>query len=200
MRTIATVVAEGVAVAVFAVLAALAANALSPRGLKLGRDYFPVAGNSPAALAPAADLAANPGAAVERRLAQRQLRIATNAEALAWHRDALREQGLFVFVDARDDAHFQAGHLPGAWQFNHYRPEIFLPTVLPVCLGALKVVVYCAGGSCEDSEFAAVMLRNAGVPAENLFVYVGGIADWTAQGQPLETGARGSGRLLPARP
>ena len=66
---------------------------------------------------------------------------------------------------------------------NYYHAEQYLPAVLPMCLNAQKVVVYCAGGTCEESEFAAVMLRDAGVPLENLFVYVGGISEWTAQGQ-----------------
>ena len=70
-----------------------------------------------------------------------------------------------------------------------------MPTVLPVCLAAQKVVVYCTGGACEDSEFAALMLRDAGVPRENVYVYVGGITEWIANGLPVETGARGSGQM-----
>ena len=71
-----------------------------------------------------------------------------------------------------------------------------MPTVLPACLNAQKVVVYCNGGSCDDSEFAAIMLRDAGVPRENVFVYAGGFNEWKSNGQPVETGARRSGQLL----
>jgi rhodanese-related sulfurtransferase len=60
----------------------------------------------------------------------------------------------------------------------------------------LKVVVYCSGGECEDSEFAAIMLRDAGVPRDILFVYAGGILEWKATGLPVETGARLSGEIL----
>ena len=103
-------------------------------------------------------------------------------------------------VDARDSAHYEAGHIPGAWQFDHYRPESSLPKVLPPCLSALKIVVYCGGGQCEDSEFAAIMLRDAGVRRESLFVYAGGIAEWMARHLPIETGGRNSGRILPTGP
>ena len=51
MRAIAAVVAEAAVVCVLAGVVALAANALSPRGLQLGRDYFPVAAATPMALA-----------------------------------------------------------------------------------------------------------------------------------------------------
>jgi rhodanese-related sulfurtransferase len=59
----------------------------------------------------------------------------------------------------------------------------------------VKVVVYCNGGECEDSEFAAIMLRDAGVPREALFIYAGGITEWKAQRLPMEAGARRSGEL-----
>ena len=100
-----------------------------------------------------------------------------------------------LLIDARDDQHYEAGHIPGAWQFAHYHPDQYLPSILPACMGAQKVVVYCNGGACEDSEFAAIMLRDAGVPGDNLFVYAGGISEWMTTGQAVETGARRSGSL-----
>jgi len=121
-------------------------------------------------------------------------------EVVQLFRDVRYEQGLVVFVDARDDAHYQAGHIPGAWQFNHYRAENYLDAVLPVCLNAQQVVVYCTGGECEDSEFAAIMLRDAGVPGEKLFVFTGGFTEWAGNKLPVETGARLSGQLLDHKP
>lgn len=203
MRVVRAVVVESLLIAVLGALLALGANAVSPRGLRLNRDYFPAGKTSPASatsVAPARETPpVTPGAPVDavlQRLAQQGLRAAGRAEVIRWFQDPQREQGLIVFVDARDEAHYAAGHIPGAWQFNRYRPEDHLATVLPACLTAIKVVVYCTGGPCEDSEFAAIMLRDAGVPAANLFVYPGGIADWTAARQPLETGARLSGQRL----
>jgi rhodanese-related sulfurtransferase len=205
MRAFASTFAETLLVALLGLICALAANAVSPRGLNLGRDYFPASerGSVPVARAPApanastaVDGRADVQDAVARRLARQQLRAVSGGDAVALFQDPQREHGLFVFIDARDDAHYQAGHIPGAWQFNHYRPENFLPTVLPVCLSALKVVVYCAGGQCEDSEFAAIMLRDTGVPAENIFVYTGGMNDWAAGHHPIEIGRRSSGQFL----
>ena len=56
----------------------------------------------------------------------------------------------------------------------------------------------CNGGTCEDSEFAALSLRDAGVPSNKLFVYIGGFAEWVTNGLPVELGPRKSGRLQEA--
>ena len=107
---------------------------------------------------------------------------------------------LFVFIDARDDRHYEEGHVPGAYQFDRYYPEKHLPAVLPACLTAMKVVVYCTGGSCEDSEFAALALKEAGVPQDRLLVYAGGMTEWGANGWPVEAGERQSGNLQTRKP
>jgi rhodanese-related sulfurtransferase len=192
MRTLKGVVLEAIILAVAGCLFALAANALSPRGLKLARNYFPrvAVGHSNATNT------TNPLAA---SLQQLGLKLASSNEVAQLFRDPGYEQGLIVFVDARNDHAYQNGHVPGAWQLDRYRPEGYLPTVLPLCLSAQKVVVYCNGGSCEDSEFAAMMLRDAGIPADNILVYGGGIAEWT-NGMPFEVGIRGSGQIIQPKP
>jgi rhodanese-related sulfurtransferase len=208
MRTAKGLAIETLLVVAFGLVLALAANALSPRGLKLSRNYFPDAGNprlvesaSTNAIIPSATPpATNPSGSVAQRLQQRGLQLVASNEVTELFRDPRYEQGLVIFIDARDDQHYAAGHIPGAWQFYHYRPEAYLATVLPACTTALKVVVYCNGGECEDSEFAAIMLRDAGVPREALFIYAGGIAEWKANGLPVETGVRGSGQLLRHQP
>lgn len=213
-----TILLEGAAVAVMGVAFAFAANALSPRGLALARNYFPGAPISPKAPVPGTNLP--PGAAAAKtnvvstnavstnvvspaellaaRLKTQGLRLVTSNQVAQLIRDPRCEQGLIVFVDARDDQRYQEGHVPGAYQFDHYHADKYLGTVLPVCLTAEKIVVYCIGGDCEDSEFAAVTLSNAGVAKDKLFVYGGGITEWTTNGLPVEVGNRKSGNLRPA--
>lgn len=55
--------------------------------------------------------------------------------------------------------------------------------------------MYCDGGDCEDSEFAAVTLREIGVPNAKLSIYTGGFTEWSTNGLPFEVGARKSGNL-----
>jgi rhodanese-related sulfurtransferase len=54
------------------------------------------------------------------------------------------------------------------------------------------------GGECEDAEYTALLLRDAGIPAQKLFVYGGGFDDWAASHLPLEQGDRNSG-VAPAQ-
>ena len=134
------------------------------------------------------------------RLQAKGLQLVESRQAADLFRDPRREQGMVIFVDARDDQHYQEGHIPGAYQFNHYRAENYLPTVLPVCQSAEQIVVYCTGGDCEDSEFAAIFLRDAGIPKEKLFVYAGGMTEWNTSSLPVETGGRKSGNFRSTKP
>jgi rhodanese-related sulfurtransferase len=123
------------------------------------------------------------------------LQLAASNEVAKLFADPKRGQGLVVFIDARDDEHYLAGHIPGAYQLDHYHPENYLAVVLPACQVAEQVVVYCKGGSCEDSEQTAIFLRDAGVLKEKLFVYAGGFDEWTANNMPIEIGQHNSGQL-----
>lgn len=196
---------ESVIVAILGLGLGLAANLASPRGLSLTRDYFP-GGNRPLLPPPVTTNATATGVgtnavselqAVIARLKEKGLQPVEDGEVMRLYRDPRYELEAVVFIDARDDRHYQEGHIPGALQFDHYRPEHYLPTVLPVCQSAAIIVVYCTGGNCEDSEFAARTLQQAGVPADRLFVYAAGMNGWVAQGQPVEVGARKSGQMRP---
>jgi rhodanese-related sulfurtransferase len=169
------------------------ANSVSPCGLKLGRDYFPKSAR-PAAVVPSNPSTPPATNAVVDRLRERGLQPLEHAAVVALFHDLQPAQGMIIFVDARNDAHYEAGHIPGAHQLDYYRPEAYLPTVLTACATAQQILVYCNGGDCEDSELTAVLLTQSGVPGERLYIYPGGFAEWTANGLPLELGPRpGSG-------
>ena len=134
------------------------------------------------------------------RLREKGLVPIDRTEAERLYRDPRYNQELIVFIDARNDERFQEGHVPGAYQFDRYYPERYLPAALPACLGAEIVVVYCGGGQCEDSEFAALALLEAGIPRERLRVFTGGMTEWTATRLPVELDGRRSGRLQEVKP
>lgn len=206
------VVREALVLVVVGGLFGLAANALSPRGLELTRNYFPApppppqAPETPAPLLVPADtnvpVASTPGTAEPpevRRLRALGFQPLTHAQVVELFNDP-RYGSTVVFVDARDDKNYQAGHIPGAWQFDHYRPQTHIPVVVPVCVAAELIVVYCTGGDCEDSEFATLSLRELGVPPGKIYIYAGGLKEWSAHGLPLEIGARNSGQLRQPSP
>lgn len=185
---------------VAAALLAFAANAVSNRGLALNRNYFDTGIHNGGGVHPAAEgtnATAQSGSPLEL-LAAQGIRLADSNQVIAWFHDPRLEQGLVAFIDARTDEHYQSGHIPGAWQFDHFHPENYMGAVLPACQVAQEVVVYCTGGNCELSAFAAVFLASAGVPKEKLSVYTGGITEWTTNRMPVELGERKSGRLAGA--
>lgn len=180
-------VASG-AIAAIGALVALIANHFSPLGISLQRDYFPAPAStrptpvSEKTLLPVAPPQSSASAA---RLARRGLTIATLAQVTALYRDPRFSAGQIIFIDARDDRHFQAGHIPGAIQLDHYRLDRHVAPVLAASSLAEQIVVYCNGGTCEDSELAAGDLLDLGVPAAKILVYVGGFEEWQRQRLPI---------------
>jgi rhodanese-related sulfurtransferase len=167
----------------------LAANQLSPRGLVLTRNYFPQGTGDANAAAPSSSQSSSaPGKSKELQWVDRP-------QAVQLFHDSHLQQGRIVFVDARDEEHYLGGHVPGAYEFDPYQPEKYFPTVMPACRAAEQIVVYCHGGDCDDSKSAALLLRDVGIPNQKLFIYSGGITDWSTNHQPVETGARNSGNL-----
>ena len=198
-----TVLQEGALVAVIGAALALAANALSPHPLELTKDYFPgdkVASRSPAVATNATNAAAiitnSPLELLSARLRANGLQLTDSNQVARCFRDPRREQDGVIFIDARDEEHYVAGHIPGAFHFDRFRPQDYLPNVVQVCQTAEQMVFYCNGGECDDSEHAAIMLRDSlGIPKEKVFIYGGGFTEWTNNGLPYELGARNSGDL-----
>lgn len=202
--TVCSVAAQSLIVMLAGIAAGLVANALSPRGISLTRNYFPDAARAtraPAAPPVSTTTRANeppaPTADAPVRLARSGIPLLDHARSLELFRDPRRAEGRILFVDARDDRHFQEGHIPGAIQFDHYRMEKHIAEVLPACQIAEQIVVYCNGGACEDSELVALDLLQLGIPATKLAVYLGGIAEWKRRGLPLATGERSPQQPVP---
>ncbi len=182
---------------------AFAANAFSPYGLKLGRNYHPSTSRG----APGPSVGSNVTSTAVAghysseelllaRLRDNGLQLADSNLVIQLFRDPRREQEGIIFIDAREDEQYRAGHIPGAYQFYHYYPERYLTNVLQVCLTAQQMVFYCNGGECDLSLDAAMYLSdNARIPKEKVFVYGGGFGEWAANGLPIELGARNSGQF-----
>lgn len=194
---------EAVLVAGIGAVLAFTANGLSPRGLTLTKNYFPGARPSVTGHGTGSQSVSTPGQGTNSaaellaaRLREDGLQLADSNLVMQIYRDPRRDQDGEVLIDARDDEHYEAGHIPGAYHFDHFHPENYLSNVVPVCLTAQRIVFYCNGGDCDISEHAAITLRDSiGIPKEKVFVYGGGMAEWTANELPIEIGARNSGQL-----
>jgi rhodanese-related sulfurtransferase len=174
---------------------AFAANALSPRGFRLTTNFFPGGRNAtqPGLTVSTNGTAASITEALSERLKTKGLGLVDGNKAIELFRDPQYSQGSIIFIDARGDTDYQKGHIPGAYQFDHFYFEKYLPLIIPACQAAQQIVVYCGGGDCELSENAATMLgEDLGIPKHKLFVYGGGMTEWQSKGLPVETGGRQS--------
>lgn len=209
MREVRRTCLEALVLVVASVVLALGVNAVRDDGLVLRRQYFPrLAGGKGPSSTPATQATmpgVDEGPAVEndpvkiaeKHLAAEGINIARHADVKAMLADPLFGATQFL-VDARDDEHYSAGHIAGAYQLDHYHIDRFLPDLMPLLLPAQKVIVYCNGGHCEDSEATAIELMQRGVDRSKIFVYAGGYQDWIAHSEQLEKGERGSGQLIAA--
>ncbi|MCS7089741.1 MAG: rhodanese-like domain-containing protein [Verrucomicrobiota bacterium] len=176
---------------------AVLANSLSPFGLQWSRNYFPTppaTSEGPDRVSTAAPRV-NAQAEAKARIESRGYAAWTFERAAEAFRDPLRLSGQIVFVDARAEIPYRRGHIPGALQFDPYRPDHQLLEVVAACLRAMRVIVYCTGGACEDAELAAALLEQAGVPKSRLAIYVGGFTEWLERGQPVEPPRTGPERI-----
>jgi len=197
-----SVVLEALVVAAIGAALAFAANGISPRGLKLTRDFFGTGDRSHTNQTvstypgtPGSTNVPSPHDLLVSRLREKGLSLVDRNRVIQLFHDPRREQNLVIFVDSRDDEHYQKGHVPGAYQLDYFRPENYLADLLPLCQLAEEIVVYCNGGNCEESEFTATFLLSAGLPKEKLLVYGGGITEWETNRLPVEIGARLSGQI-----
>ncbi|MGA9452015.1 MAG: rhodanese-like domain-containing protein [Verrucomicrobiia bacterium] len=196
---------EAALVVVIGALFAFAANRVSPRGLALTRNYFPEGtGRLVSATPPATpphkatytnSPAIDPAQMLAAELKEKGLQLIDRNQAFQLFHSPRFKQNTVVFVDARDEQHYREGHIPGAYEFDPYRPEKYFDAVLPVCQAAEQIVVYCNGSDCDDSETAALLLRDIGIPGRKLMVYGGGITEWTNNIFPVELGDRNSGNV-----
>ena len=186
----------------------LAANGLNNRGVILGKDYFPRGQARPPTTQTATKPAAAETASSDTRangelqaaiqsIIDNGLQPITHKDVVALFKDPLYQAGVYIFVDARDDQNYILGHIPGAYQLDHYQLESYIDQVLPVCQQAMKIVTYCNGGDCEDSKFAALDLINHGLDPSRIFVYPGGFTQWYKSDLPVELGSRGSNDIIP---
>jgi len=91
-----------------------------------------------------------------------------------------------LILDARRSDVYAAGHLPGALSLPVWEDGLAAKVAALKADPLLPVVVYCAGGDCEDSHLLAQKLWLAGY--RNLRIYAGGFPDWETRGWPTHHG------------
>jgi len=97
---------------------------------------------------------------------------------------AIYDQGRALFVDARSEADFAAGHIKGAVSLPAGRFEELLDDFISRYDMDQPIVTYCSGRTCEDSLHLALFLSEIGYSDVRLMI--DGFPAWLAKGYPVE--------------
>ena len=209
MKALRSMVIELLVLSVLAVALGLGANAVRasakiPGVIKLTHNYFKTAPKRLATVPDQADQPTSIGAkpvddlrptssAEDAAHLDSPYTIISVAEAAEVFRDPNTELGVNVFIDARGDAAFEDGHIPGAVQCDHYNLDLYIDNVLDYAQGADKVIVYCNGGDCIDSMSVCADLEDMGISIDSIYLFVGGWEAWVAAKLPVATGSQDGG-------
>mgnify|MGYP002783606926 CR=1 FL=1 len=98
---------------------------------------------------------------------------------------ALFDQGV-VFLDARIQTEYDAGHIPQAYLLNS---SMFGTPAADEAMKAMDpaqpVVIYCGGGECDASKNVAILLQHAGF--KQIHIIEKGYPEWVELGYPIDT-------------
>lgn len=89
-----------------------------------------------------------------------------------------------IFLDARLEPDYKAGHIPRALNLPFEEFEQYYPKVEPLLSKNKNIITYCDGTECEVSLFLARILKTKGF--ENLKIFFGGWTEWNKAGLPVE--------------
>lgn len=113
--------------------------------------------------------------------------IAVPEVGLAALRTTVEEKNALL-IDARAPLFYEYSHLPGARPLARiqFAPDYAALKEALSLNGQRRIIVYCAGDDCHDSELVAAALVRLGHQRVTLFR--GGFAAWKKAGLPLESG------------
>ena len=93
------------------------------------------------------------------------------------------------FLDARRTSVYRDGHIAGARPFSVWESDVDDKVKAFFAEGtdqSAPIVVYCSGGTCEDSHMLAEKLYLVGF--DNVLIYTDGYPDWVKRGLPITKG------------
>jgi rhodanese-related sulfurtransferase len=139
----------------------LIVNALRPQGLDLIR--------SSETAVPVADSANSDG--------PQPIKLTAALEKL--------KKGTAVFMDARSEYDYKAGHIQTARNFPEKTLDIWMPDFFNTTPPEALLIIYCSDPRCHLAEHLAVRLYELGYP--NIRFLTAGWDGWLAAGYPVES-------------
>jgi rhodanese-related sulfurtransferase len=99
---------------------------------------------------------------------------------------SLIQGDMAIVLDARQQAVYNEGHIPGAYSLSLFEFDQAFARLQGLLDSGKTIVTYCIDFDCEDSTFLATRLYEKGYT--DILVYKGGFDDWQALGNPIATG------------
>ena len=101
--------------------------------------------------------------------------------------EKLLRGGQHVVFDARPEADYLQGHLPGALSLPFMEVEDRFGDVQWRLTPSQPILAYCSGVECDESFLLTRFLRQQGFT--NVLLFAGGFNLWQQAGKPVEKGA-----------
>lgn len=99
---------------------------------------------------------------------------------------AMYTSGEALFIDAREPAEYEEGHITGSRLLPFEHMDDYLGDVLNDYQDGTPVVCYCSGKECKASLRLGDQLFGLGI--RPLYVFFGGWQEWQDAGYPIESG------------
>lgn len=187
---------DAVAIVVVAGLAAVVSNALAGPERKLHWiGTYGAAPETPRATDAVTPSPAAAMAAVTPAVGEEAGKVFAPHPSKAWVEvsgddvAALHARGGILFLDARRTSVYRAGHIAGARSIAIWEADADDKVKTLFAEGrdqSAPIVIYCAGGECEDSHMLGEKLYFVGF--DNVLVYKDGFPDWEKRGLTVKKG------------
>ena len=152
---------QALSITVAAAVLGLSVNALRPQGLDLIRSSETVV--------PVADSVNSDG--------PQPIELTDALEKL--------KQGKAIFMDARSEYDYNAGHIQTARNYPEKTLDIWMPDFFNNTPPESLLITYCSDTRCHLAEHLAVKLYELGYP--NVRFLPAGLSAWQARGYPVES-------------
>ncbi len=118
---------------------------------------------------------------IEAKALENGITLITSAQAWDYF-----EKGTHVFLDARPNTDYAAGHIPGAFSLPYDAMEDHFMNVQMLLTPEQPLVTYCSGKECDESFLLTIFLRDQGFT--NIVLFADGIEAWNEAGHSEEGG------------
>ena len=96
------------------------------------------------------------------------------------------DEGDCIFYDAREQEYYEESHIAGAYNWPADYFDMYFERYEDSITHDDCIVVYCIGGTCDESYHLGISLSSEGF--RNVYLFEGGMEIWEFSGYPINEG------------